>query len=243
MSPDASRLRCPGCGAAAEPDAGRCPYCRARLATISCPSCFALGFAEAAFCHKCGAARVRSRDDDDAAKCPGCRSEFRRVDIGGTPILECATCDGVWVDAEVFERVCAERESQAAVLQQFPARPRAKAIEAVRYRPCVRCAKMMNRVNFGKLSGAVIDVCRGHGTFLDAGELHQIVTFIRDGGLERARTQRIEELREEERRLKDLERKAVIERQASGASPWTASARWDDSGLADLIDLITRNST
>ena len=82
----------------------------------------------------------------------------------------------------------------------------------------------MNRVNFGKLSGAVIDVCRGHGTFLDAGELHQIVTFIQQGGLDRARTQKLEELREEERRLKDLERKAMIERHASGGSPWTATA-------------------
>ena len=35
----------------------------------------------------------------------------------------------------------------------------------------------MNRVNFGKVSGAVgLDVCKGHGTFLDRGELHQIVT-------------------------------------------------------------------
>ena len=53
-----------------------------------------------------------------------------------------------------------------------------------------RCGKMMNRVNFGRHSGTVIDVCRGHGTFLDAGELHAIVTFIRDGGLDRARAAR-----------------------------------------------------
>jgi hypothetical protein len=94
-------------------------------------------------------------------------------------------------------------------------------------------------VNFGKLSGAVIDVCRGHGTFLDAGELHQIVAFIQDGGLDRARTRSIEELKEEERRLKDLHRQAMLDRRASGGSPWTASSSWDGSGVADLIDLIT----
>ena len=32
---------------------------------------------------------------------------------------------------------------------------------------------MMNRMNFGRLSGTVVDVCSGHGTFLDAGELHR----------------------------------------------------------------------
>lgn len=243
VTPDASGLHCPNCGAAAEPDAGRCPYCRARLATVSCPSCFALGFEGAAFCHKCGAPRVGGRADDTAARCPACHSELQRVDIGSTPLLECASCDGVWVDADVFERLCGQREAQAAVLHRLSPRTAGKTTGEVRYRPCLRCGKMMNRVNFGKQSGAVIDVCRGHGTFLDAGELHQIVTFITGGGLDRARTQKIEELREEERRLKDLERKAMFDRRGSSGSPWTASAKWDDSGLADLIDLITRHPT
>ena len=162
--------------------------------------------------------------------------------MGATPLLECTACDGIWVDADVFERLCAERESQTAVLHRLSARAEVKATGPVRYRPCLRCGKMMNRVNFGKLSGAVIDVCRGHGTFLDAGELHQIVTFIQQGGLDRARTQKLEELRHEERRLKDLERKAVVERHATGATPWTTTSTWDDAGIADLVDLITRNA-
>jgi Zn-finger nucleic acid-binding protein len=243
MTGEAGSLHCPNCGAAVEPDAGRCPYCRARLATVSCPSCFALGFEGAAFCHKCGEARVRRPQDDVGARCPGCRGELQRVDVGSTPLLDCAGCDGVWVDADVFERLCAERESQTAVLHRLAARTERKAPEPVRYRPCLRCGKMMNRVNFGRLSGAVIDVCRGHGTFLDAGELHQIVTFIQQGGLDRARTRKMEELREEERRLQELERKAMAERHGSGGAPWTASASWDDSGVADLIKLITGNST
>ena len=243
MTPDAYGLHCPNCGAAAEPAAGRCPYCQARLATVSCPSCFTLGFEGAAFCHTCGAARVRRQEDGVAAKCPACQSGLHRVEVGSTTLLECAGCDGIWVDADVFERLCAQRESQAAVLQRLAPRSAVKAAAPVRYRPCLRCGKMMNRVNFGKLSGAVIDVCRGHGTFLDAGELHQVVTFIQDGGLARARTRSIEELKEEEQRLKELERKAVVERHASGGSTWTASATWDDSGIADLINLITRNST
>jgi Zn-finger nucleic acid-binding protein len=243
MTADASGLHCPNCGAAAEPAAGRCPYCQARLATISCPSCFALGFDGAAFCHACGAARVRRQEDDAAAKCPACLGELHRVDIGSTPLLECTSCDGIWVDADVFERLCAQRESQTAVLQRLSPRSSVTATAPVRYRPCLRCGKMMNRVNFGRLSGAVIDVCRGHGTFLDTGELHQIVTFIREGGLDRARTQKIDDLREEERRLKDLERKAVLDRHASGGSPWTATSEWGATGLADLIDLITNDPT
>ena len=172
-------------------------------------------------------------------KCPACRSELQRIDVGSTPLLECASCDGVWVDADVFERLCAQRESQAAVLQRLSTRTTEKTTAAVKYRPCLRCGTMMNRVNFGKLSGAVIDVCRGHGTFLDAGELHQIVAFIQGGGLDRARARSIEDLKEEERRLKDLQRKAMLDRRASGGSPWEVGAPWDGSGVADLIDLIT----
>jgi Zn-finger nucleic acid-binding protein len=164
------------------------------------------------------------------------------VDIGETPLLECAACDGVWVDADVFERLCARRESQTAVLQRLSTRSASNAGGPVRYRPCLRCGKMMNRVNFGKHSGAVIDVCRGHGAFLDAGELHQIVAFIQDGGLDRARTMKLEEMRDEERRLKALERKATLDRRASGESPWSVTGEWG-TGLVDLIDLITNGPT
>jgi len=236
MTRDASSLHCPNCGAAADPEAGRCRYCRARLATVSCPSCFALMFEGAAFCPKCGARRERNQQAAAGARCPACRRELTRIAVGSTPLLECAACDGVWVDADVFERLCADRESQAAVLHQLSGRTPANAMGTVRYRPCLRCGKMMNRVNFGKLSGAVVDVCRGHGTFLDAGELHQIVTFIQNGGLDRARTQQLEQLREKERNLQDLQRKTMRE---SGHSAAGGGGGIDGGNLIHLIDLIT----
>ena len=62
----------------------------------------------------------------------------------------------------------------------------------------------MNRMNFGRLSGTIVDVCRGHGTFLDRGELHQVVDFILWGGLDRARQAEREDMGEERRRLKEL---------------------------------------
>ena len=111
----------------------------------------------------------------------------------------------------------------------------------VKYRPCVRCGKMMNRMNFGQVSGTVVDVCRGHGTFLDTGELHAIVTFIRGGGLERARQRRLEELKEEERRL-ERKRHGPIER-------WHGEVRWSGDegeragrGLLDLLEMLKRKA-
>lgn len=129
---------------------------------------------------------------------------MRDVRVGDTALLECERCRGVWLDAATFEHVCASRETQGAVLHQWPAAARATATEAIRYRKCVACGKMMNRLNFGRLSGTVVDVCKGHGTFLDAGELHLIVTFIQQGGLDRARQRQIEDLKDEEERLRAL---------------------------------------
>jgi len=73
----------------------------------------------------------------------------------------------------------------------------------------------MNRVNFGRLSGTVVDVCRGHGTFLDAGELHAIVRFIQQGGLDRARERQLQDLKEQEERLRALQ----TARSMGGGSP------------------------
>ena len=139
------------------------------------------------------------------------------VRVGETDLLECQTCDGTWIEAATFERLCADRERQAAVLhsaaptargaapaRSAPARSAPARSAPVRYRPCPRCRKLMNRVNFGRSSGAVVDVCKGHGTFLDRGELHQIVRFIQGGGMERLRESQREELLEEQRKLQEM---------------------------------------
>lgn len=240
MSPDASALHCPSCGAVVQSEAGRCPYCRARLATVSCPVCFSLMFAAAAFCEKCGARRERVEDAESTAACPACKNLLRQISVGATAMLECGRCDGVWVDAAAFERLCADRESQAAVLHQMSERKGAPAAGPVKYRPCPRCGKMMNRVNFGKLSGAVVDVCKGHGTFLDPGELHQIVAFIQGGGLERTRARQLEDVRAEQKKLEAQQRKAIHARESQGVTMKTSvgGAAFDPGILADLIDMI-----
>jgi len=130
------------------------------------------------------------------------------IHVGDVDLLECASCDGTWLEAAAFDRLCTQREQQAAMARQ--------AIESkgsagtatpapVRYRPCPQCGKMMNRQNFGRLSGTIVDTCSGHGTFLDRGELHQVVKFILDGGLSRMRQAELERLKEEQLRLRELE--------------------------------------
>jgi Zn-finger nucleic acid-binding protein len=61
----------------------------------------------------------------------------------------------------------------------------AAAVEApITYVRCPRCAKPMNRMNFGRRSGVIVDACRDHGTWLDAGELERVRDFVRAHGLD-----------------------------------------------------------
>jgi len=130
------------------------------------------------------------------------------IHVGEVDLLECVECDGTWIEAAAFDKLCTQREQQAAVAHR-PIESSLSAVTAappsIRYRPCPQCSKMMNRQNFGRLSGTIVDTCSGHGTFLDRGELHQVVKFILDGGLSRMRQAELERLKEEQQRLRELE--------------------------------------
>jgi Zn-finger nucleic acid-binding protein len=171
----------------------------------------ALLFQGAEFCPSCGARRSRSAEpQSQTTKCPACRGDMQWIRVGDVDLLECAGCDGTWIEAEAFDRLCTQRDQQAAIAHTpvVPAESHAAAPARhsdVRYRPCPRCGKMMNRQNFGRLSGTIVDTCTGHGTFLDRGELHQVVTFILEGGFSRMRQAELERIKEEQQRLRDLE--------------------------------------
>jgi hypothetical protein len=47
----------------------------------------------------------------------------------------------------------------------------------------------------------IIDVCKGHGAWFERGELSRVLTFVEDGGLERARQEELEKQQEEKRAL------------------------------------------
>ena len=57
----------------------------------------------------------------------------------------------------------------------------------------------MNRVNYARRSGVVLDVCKEHGIWFDKDELRRVLAFISEGGLDRARELELEELKEAKR--------------------------------------------
>lgn len=210
----AETLNCPMCGAASASDATHCIYCGSRLATISCPQCFGMMFKGSRHCPRCGASAARVIDDaasGAARNCPRCRVPLERITLGETSLRECERCDGLWVDVASFEQICAGREQQSAVLgaAHFASEQRPVNVESrVRYVPCPECGQLMNRVNFARCSGVIVDVCKGHGTWFDRDELAEIVEFIRAGGLDQARAREKAQLEETRRQLQEEQRAA-----------------------------------
>jgi Zn-finger nucleic acid-binding protein len=138
--------------------------------------------------------------------------EMRLVDIGQTAVLECAACFGLWLDTNSFEKICADREQQAAVLgaPSHAASGTVSTGSTVKYVPCPTCSQLMNRMNFARCSGVIIDLCKKDGVWFDRDELRRIVEFVRDGGLEVSRSREKAELEEERRSLRQEQMTADI---------------------------------
>jgi hypothetical protein len=88
----------------------------------------------------------------------------------------------------------------------------------------------MNRKQFARGAKVVVDVCKGHGTWFDAGELPVVVEFVMNGGLERA----------EQKEIADQREKLRGERAEARASRRDSSSTAGDvaDGGGALIDLL-----
>lgn len=228
----ANTLNCPNCGAASSTDAPLCQFCASRLATMACPSCFAMMFVGSKHCPRCGtAAAVPEVISSKDRKCPRCATEMTLVTIGATAVLECGRCFGLWLDVSSFEKICADREQQSAVLGFASQAPTSAAHETakVNYVPCPECSQLMNRINFARCSGVVVDICKKHGTWFDREELSRIIEFIHAGGLEASRLREKEQIKEDRRRL--LEQQAAVDTRVSG---FFSRAEPDEHRLAGI---------
>lgn len=134
-------------------------------------------------------------------ECPRCKVSLKVYLEDNEEYDICPKCGGLWLERGEFHR--ATREHDVYRKEDIKGRYlRGPLKERVEYIPCVRCGRLMNRKNFAKISGVIIDECRRHGVWLDAGEFEKIRHFIVDGGLERAQDMEIERVRAELRDLK-----------------------------------------
>lgn len=251
-SRDAAVVRCASCGAAREEGSRSCGYCGSDFTIheqdleTTCPSCFARISNAARFCHHCGTAIAPEEVAADPTDrvCPSCgdgRLLHSRA-LGDTrlTVLECGVCAGLWLGAEVF-RTLEERARKIAPPVADPAALRTEANTRARppqsggpaYRPCPMCRKRMNRVNFERVSGILLDRCRDHGFWFDATELDAVLRFIKLGG-ERVSDER----QQQEERARASQLKFKVEPKAPEDARGTLSAGSDRVSGFDAIPSI-----
>ncbi|MDD5306203.1 MAG: zf-TFIIB domain-containing protein [Deltaproteobacteria bacterium] len=209
----AQSVHCGDCGGALEKGRPNCPYCGALIdlvdarLTAYCGECLAMSPDGAMFCCECGR-KLGAQDagvEETDSTCPRCQVRLRRREVGRHRAFECAMCYGLFVGVDDLELIVREQEERVSDPGAAGGPQRATLPgDPVAYLKCPVCGTSMNRLNYGRFSGVIIDFCRRHGYWLDAGELEKIARFVATGGLARKYEREVEELKMEKERLSSL---------------------------------------
>lgn len=172
---DLRALTCPSCAAPVDPGAERCTYCGASLVAT----------ADAAL-DPAGAGI------DSHWACPACKGMLRSFARQGWSFDRCPACAGIWLPQGSLEHLWQHPEADGVAIawaesvDRLPGRGLpAPEPNGSFYHPCPDCRQPMNRVHCG--GQVMLDVCRAHGAWFDAGELAQLGAALRTGLAEPAR--------------------------------------------------------
>ena len=188
--------RCGSCGAQVGADAPTCEYCGSeivrdsRALSLICPECFARNAEVSRYCTACGVAFRPERVEVDGHElpCPACGGLMPPRSVGGIGINECPRCNGLWVPGNRFDQLIAQacdaaRKAGPGLTAERHGGGAGSFDTKVVYRKCPECDAHMQRRNFQKKSGVIIDRCHEHGAWLDADELERIAAYVLEGGL------------------------------------------------------------
>jgi Zn-finger nucleic acid-binding protein len=246
-------IQCPFCGAPCAPDARECPHCNVQLASVRCPHCFALHFTGSRFCARCGKElELEPLLDAADGPCPRCDKPLsvlqgapEGTDLDALTMAECTACGGLFVAQKVLDAIV-RREAPAPGSPTHPhavPAPAGRTADVVRYVKCPLCHAVMNRVNFGKRSGVIVDVCKAHGVWFDRGELTQAIEFVAKGGLEApsrsADAPKSESIRHEAAKLQvALMEDTMREARDEGFAVGRLQGRWSEQHHSTLLDVL-----
>lgn len=225
---------------------------------MNCPCCSAPWQGRGSICAYCGGrldldlqgwSHLQPRGLDPLLHCPDGHGALETLVLGEPEPLElgrCPSCLGLFLPLGALERLV-ERQGRATLqidhrlLQALADAPRA-APAPVRYRPCPGCGELMQRSLHGRRSGVVVDRCRDHGLWLDAGELRQLLEWARAGGVLLDLERRHEEAEAEVRRQRQEQRQTMgllNQPESAADGGWLASLARDDIGTL-LLRLARR---
>lgn len=172
--------------------------------------------------------------------CPRCNCGLKTIDLtnnGALLIERCERCFGLFFDIGELEAYLDTSNRKNSDInyqiittitnenhhQEYP----------VMYLRCPVCKDLMNRINYGKKSGVVVNKCLNHGIWLDSGCLNHLVGWARAGGME------LDRIYKEEAKEQEIKRQQTKESQKKlNQDIFCASQK--EVYLDDLIRLIKK---
>lgn len=113
--------------------------------------------------------------------CPVCREPMAAFELEGVEIDRCVVCGGTWLDAGELEQIAEFAGAAPGPLSEALS---AAGKGAHGQRRCPRCGKKLRVITLGDHTPVELDRCpRGHGLWLDAGEMRTVISsFASDDG-------------------------------------------------------------
>jgi Zn-finger nucleic acid-binding protein len=147
---------------------------------------------DAGYCSACGGQLgLEPIGEAGALSCPLCKERLTLYRDPKGSLFDCGVCGGQFVDHGLLREMLSRHEH--ALGPDGGVKPSARLETRSSYIPCPGCSALMNRKNFAGMSGVIVDVCKKHGTWFDAGELPRVLAFVANGGLERSGQREAEE--------------------------------------------------
>lgn len=238
-------LSCPHCGGPVAPSSSQCAHCQHELLIKACPRCLSRVYHGHKHCPDCGTelSVVAIAEKHTERMCPRCEQQLGPRLVQDVVIDECMGCRGLFLDQTAIQRIITERQ-QARAEALLGALPRPENLALHRpghklYVKCPICSQVMNRKLFAAGAGVIIDVCRAHGTFFDAGELPRTIEFVMNGGLEQAKRKELERMREQASSERQSAIYAAINASRTSSSAHTSWSFSGHSASGDaFVDLL-----
>lgn len=163
--------------------------------------------------------------------CPRCDAGLGGTELAGVRMDLCDRCSGTFVSADTLRDVVEQPLVLDELRAMLPREANAWAERGRVYVKCPVCETLMNRRQYASGARVVIDWCKHHGVWFDAGELGRVLDFVADGGLVRATARAQAAAREQQQRSR-VQREA--EKLRHPASSWEA----EQGGFGDWLSAI-----
>jgi Zn-finger nucleic acid-binding protein len=197
---------------------------------MNCPCCAAPIPSRGVICSYCGhridvdlqgSGQALADDTVHEQRCPDCEQVLDSLILklgseanqDNLKVNRCSQCLGLFMQRDILDRILDINVRQPSeinhrLINNLVESNRSQ-VKDWKYRPCPVCRTLMHRKLQGKRSGVVVDSCRDHGLWLDAGELRQLMEWSRAGG-EKLDQKRQELLQQQQSERERRDRTAAI---------------------------------